>query len=167
MQNWNISKNICNCLHKLTSDWMLRIAIRPNWNNYYNIANVLTTLHLSQMKRISSSHYFFHLFTNSTSQHVPMTALSLCKYKLVCSVLQRVDIGRIYSLNAQILKFDWSTQILWKHKAAGKSDLFEKALIFGSTTTPKLTKILVVIFSCPFYFHKTDWKEAIRRSSLK
>ena len=28
-----------------------RIATRPNWNNYYNITNVPTTLYLSQMKR--------------------------------------------------------------------------------------------------------------------
>ena len=28
---------------------------------------------MSQMKQISGSHYLFHLLTNSTSQHVPVT----------------------------------------------------------------------------------------------
>ena len=44
-----------------------RIAIKPNWNNYYNIPNVPTTLYLSQMKQISSTHYFLDLFTNPTA----------------------------------------------------------------------------------------------------
>ena len=44
-----------------------RIAIKPNWNNYYNISNVPTTLYLSQMKRISSWQYFLDLFTNPTN----------------------------------------------------------------------------------------------------
>ena len=60
-----------------------------------------------------------------------MTAQSLFECKLVCSVFQRIDIGRIYSLIALKLKFDWSIQITWKRKAAGKSDLFEQAQIFN------------------------------------
>ena len=100
--------------------WILKIAIRPTWNNCYDITNYPARLHLSQMKRISGSHYFFHLSTNSTSQHLPVTALSLHVFKLLCSVLRRVNIGRIYSLIAWNLKFDWSIQITWKCKAAGK-----------------------------------------------
>ena len=74
----------------LVGFWMLRIAIRPIWINCYNITNVRTRLHLIQMKRMSDSHYFLHL------------------------------IGRIYSSIAQNLKFDWSIQITWKCKDAGK-----------------------------------------------
>ena len=42
-----------------------KIAIKPNWNSYYNISNVPTTLYLSQMKRICGSHYFLDLLTKS------------------------------------------------------------------------------------------------------
>ena len=47
---------------------MLRIVVRPILNNYYNTTNAPTRLHLSEMKRISGSHYFFYVFTNLTSQ---------------------------------------------------------------------------------------------------
>ena len=57
--------------------WILTIAIRPNWNSYHNITNAPTSLHLSQIKRISDSHYFLLLFTNSTLQHVPVTKLHI------------------------------------------------------------------------------------------
>ena len=70
--------------------------------------------------------------------------------KLVCSVLWRVDLGRIYSSTAQNLKFYWSITIMWKRKAAGKSGLFEKAQIFPGTTTPKLANTSAVIFSHSF-----------------
>ena len=87
VQKWNISKDICDCLHL----WLFgttsthytvhsflyvhirfrtfKIAIRSNWNNNYNITNVPTTLYMSQMKGISGWHYFLHLVTNSTPQH--------------------------------------------------------------------------------------------------
>ena len=101
------------------------------------------------------------MFTNSTSQHVSVTTLSLFECKLVCWVLRRVDIGIIYSLIAQNLKFNWSILITWKRKAAGKSDLFNQAQMFaGTTTTPKLTNLQLLSFVIPFgqvvYFHKTD-----------
>ena len=53
-----------------------------------------------------------------------------------CSVLRRVDLGRIYSSIAQDLKSDWSTHITWKREAAG-----------WCTATTKMTSILAVIFS--------------------
>ena len=89
------------------------------------------------MTRISGFHYFLHLFTNSTSRHVPVTALSLFELKLVWSVLRRVDIGRLYSSIAQDLKFDWSIQITCKRTTTGKSDFFEQAQTIAGTTIPK------------------------------
>ena len=61
-----------------------------------------------------------------------------------------VDIRRIYSSIAQNLKFDWSIQISWKRKAAGKSGLFEQVLICAGTTTEKLRNNSAVIVSCLF-----------------
>ena len=72
---WSTSKDIYDCFHELTSDILIQpilttvhpffhvhigllilgIAIRRNWNNYYNITDVPTTLHLSQMNPIFSS----------------------------------------------------------------------------------------------------------------
>ena len=50
-----------------------------------------------------------------------MTALSLSyEWQLVCSVLRRVDLGRIYCSIVQDMKFHWPTQITWKQEAAGK-----------------------------------------------
>ena len=90
--------------------------------------------------------YFLNLFTNST-----LTTLSLFESKLVCSVHQRVDIGRIYSSLAQNLEFDWSIHITRKRQAAGKPDLFEQAQIFSGATTPKPIKY----FSC-YFFHSCN-----------
>ena len=43
------------------------------------------------MKQISGSHCFLHLFTNTTSQHLLLTALSLCECKLAfCLVIRWV-----------------------------------------------------------------------------
>ena len=59
------------------------------------------------MKHIFGSHYFLHLFTNSTSQHLRLTTLSLCECKLILSsVLWRAYGGRIYSTREQNLKLD-------------------------------------------------------------
>ena len=63
--------------------WILRIAIRPNWNNYHNITNAPTSLHLSQIKRLSDSHYFLLLFTNSTLQHVSVTKVHMSSWMFV------------------------------------------------------------------------------------
>ena len=116
--------------------WMLRIAVRPNWSNYHNITNAPTSLLLSQIKPISDSHYFLLFFTNSTLQHAPVSQwpnyISLIERKLVCWVLWRVDIGRIYSSITQNLKFNWSIQITWKRNVVGKSDLFEQTLVLFS-----------------------------------
>ena len=64
-------------------------------------------------------------------------------------MLRPVDKRRLYGLFTQNLKFDWSIQITWKRKAAGKSYLFEEAQIFDGTTIPKLTNTAAVIFSYP------------------
>ena len=94
-----------------------RIAIKANWNNYYNISNVLTSLYLSQMKRISGSHYFLDLFTNPTNCYLLLRCTHLREWKLVfCSVFRRVHVRRIYSLIAKDLKFDWSIQVTWKRR---------------------------------------------------
>ena len=142
VQNLNISKDIYDRLHKLTSNFLIQpllttvnhflyvhigfctftAVIRPNWGNYYNITNVNTALHLSQMERISGSHYFRHLPANPTLQHLPVTALSLYECKLVSSVFRGVNVGRIYSSVAQNVELDWSIQITWKHRASGKYD---------------------------------------------
>lgn len=111
------------------------------------------------MKRISGSHYFLQLFTNSTLQHVQVTALSLYQFKLVCSVLQR-EYWEIYSSTAQNLKFDWSTQTMRKRKAAGK----HKYLMKNNSKPNKY-------FSCfhfrQFLFIKQISKQPFARSSSK
>ena len=90
------------------------------------------------MERISGSHYFLNLFTNSTPQQLPLTALS--QRELVFhSILLRVYVRRIFSSNSQNLKFDHSTPVTWKRRATGKPDLFEQAQIFAGTATLKLT----------------------------
>ena len=46
---------------------------------------------------------------------IRLTALSLCECKsVICSVLRRVYVGKIYSLISKILKFDWLMQATWK-----------------------------------------------------
>ena len=94
-----------------------RMAIRPNWDNFYNMTNLPTTLHLSQMKQVSGSHYLLCPFTDLTLLHFPVTALSLRKWKLVRSVLRHIDVERIYSSIARNLNFDWSMQVMWKRRA--------------------------------------------------
>ena len=95
-----------------------RIAIKANWTNYCNISNVLTTLYLSQMKRISGSHYFLDLFTNPTNCYLLLRCTHLREWKLVfCLVLRRAYVRRIYSLTAKDLKFDWSIQVTWRRTA--------------------------------------------------
>ena len=96
----------------------LRIAIKPNWNNYYNISNLPSTLYLSQMKLIFGSHHFLYLLTKSD---LLLYFLLRCAYrrewKLVfCSVLRRVCVRRIYSSIAKDLKFDWLIQVMWKRR---------------------------------------------------
>ena len=96
----------------------------------------LRRFHLSEMKRISGFHYFLYMFTNLTSQHVLVTTLSLFyEGKLVCSVLRRVDLGRIYSSIAQDLKLDWWTQITWKHEASG--EYCKYLLVYSNTKADK------------------------------
>ena len=106
--------------------WILRIAIRPNWNNYHNITNAPTSLHLRQLNgflTVPTSFLSSQIQLYSTSQWP--NYISLLECKLVSWVLRRVDIGRIYSWVTQNLKFDWSIQIMYKRKVFGKSDLFE------------------------------------------
>ena len=133
---------------------------KPNWSKDYNITKVPTTLCLSQMKQISGSHYFLHLFPNSASKHLRFSALplcivfpflmtnALCEYKFVfCLVLRRVYEGRINTSILQNLKFDWSIQVTWKRRVIGKSDSFEQAQIFAGIARRKLTNTPAVIFS--------------------
>ena len=95
--------------------WTLRTAIRPILNNYYDVTNAPTRLHLSETKRISSYHYFLYLFTNLTSQSLykfnlrPSDGTISFLWMKVCLVLRRVDLRRIYCSIKQDLKFDWST----------------------------------------------------------
>ena len=133
--------------------WILRIDMRTIWNSYYNTTNVPTRLHLSQIKRISSSYRFFHLLTNWNSQHIPVTAFSLYKCKSVCPVVRRVDIGRIYSAVVQSLKFEWSIQITWKRKVAWKHK-YLLAQQYQSWQTLQLS--FLNTSGQVFYFHKTD-----------
>ena len=125
-----------------------KIAIRPKWNIFCN--NVPTTLHLSQIKRISGSQCFLHLFTYSISQLVTSTALSLFQSNLSFFSALRVDIRIIYSSVKGNVKLYWSTQITCKPKAAGKPDLLKKGQIFAGTTPPKLTNTSVII--CSYHF---------------
>ena len=94
-----------------------KIAIKANWNIYYNISNVSTTLNLSKMKRISGSHYFLDLFKNPTNCYLLLRCAHLREWKLVfCSMFRRIYVRRIYSLNAKDLKFDWSIQITGRQR---------------------------------------------------
>ena len=124
--------------------WTFRIDLRPNWNNYCNISNVPITLHVSQMKRISGSHYFIYLFKHWTLQHRPMATLSLSECKSVTSPRRCKE----------NLWFDHKKFDIWlvntghvKSKATGISDLFEKVQTFAGRTIPKLSNTWVVIFS--------------------
>ena len=87
VQNWSISKDICDCLLVSTRNLFVqpllttvhtflyiyicfrtfRIAIRPNKNNYYNKTNVSTTFCVSQMKWIFWPTLLPSLFTNTTN----------------------------------------------------------------------------------------------------
>ena len=61
------------------------------------------------MKQISGLKYFPHLFTNSTPpQHLPLTALSQCKCKIVFRLVPRRVVGRVYISIAQNLKLNLS-----------------------------------------------------------
>ena len=109
----------------------LRIAIKANWNNYYNISNVPTSLYLSQMKRDSGSHYFLDLFTNPTNCYLLLRCTHLREWKLVfCSVLRRVYVRRIYSLITKYFKFDWSIQVAWEQRAYSLVQQHESWQIF-------------------------------------
>ena len=120
--------------------WILRIAIRPILNNYYNITNAPTRLHLSEMKRISGSHYFLCVFTNLTLRPSDRT-ISFLWMKVVCSVLRRVNLRRIYCSVAQDMKFHWSTQTRRNVTLLGNTN------IRWCRATPKLTKTSSVTFS--------------------
>ena len=80
----------------------VRIAIIPDWNNYCTIIPSPTSLHMSQIKQMSGS--YDRLLANSSS------------WKLVCSVLRRVDVEADYSSIAQNLKFDWSILAMRKRR---------------------------------------------------
>ena len=82
----------------------VRIAARSDWDSYCTIINLATSLHLSEIKQTSGSHYFLRLFANSSS------------WKLVCSVLRRVHVEEVYSSITQNLKFDWSILVMWKRR---------------------------------------------------
>ena len=56
----------------LCAHWFLNIKNSNKASDYNNTTNTPTRLHLSEMKRISGSHYFIYMFANLTSQHVPV-----------------------------------------------------------------------------------------------
>ena len=128
-----------------------KIAIKANWNIYYNISNVSATLNLSQMKRISGSHYFLDLFKNPTNCYLLLQCTHLREWKLVfCSVLRRVYVRRIYSSIAKDLKSDWSIQVTWKQRgicqhSSTKADKYSSCYLFLS------------LLGQVVYFHKTDY----------
>ena len=121
------------------------------------------------MKRISGSQCFLHLFTNSTSQHVPVTALSVFESKVVCLVLRHVDIRGIFSSIAFEIGLFNTDHV--ERKSAEKSDLFTQAQIFAGTTTPKPTNASAVIFSTLwrrwFIFIKKISKQMVSSHSQK
>ena len=108
------------------------------------------------MKRICGSHYFIHLFTNSTSQHVPVATLSLFESKLVCSVLWRAGVGIIYSSIAQ-------NSLIDQYRSRQNVRLLGNQICLSlhkyflvqhpqdhSHTIPRMTSTSAVIISYPF-----------------
>ena len=83
-----------------------------------------------------------------------MTALSLYEWNLVCPVLQRLDIGRIYGLIAQNLEVDWSAQIAWKRKGAGKHK-YSLVQQHQSWQKLQLLSFLIPLVEA-VHFHKTE-----------
>ena len=75
VQKRNISQDICDCLHQLTSDFWSFFPLSAHWflniNNSHKTNIIIQLMYLIPIKWISESHYFLHLFTNPTSQHVP------------------------------------------------------------------------------------------------
>ena len=113
------------------------------------------------MKEISGSHYILHLFTNSTSQHLLLAALSPCECKLgFCSVLWRIYVERIYSSN-KIEIWLVNTGQVKIYRVIGKSDSFKQVQIFAGTAIQKLTNT-PLFFSYPYWrrwfiFHETHY----------
>ena len=112
---------------------IFRIATRANWNSYYNINNVPTKLYLSRMKRISGLYYFLHLFPNSTPQHLRLTALSLCEYKL-------------------FLEFDWSIQVTWKEGQLVNQICFSKRFVWAYSLLQQHESWLILQMQMVYFF---------------
>ena len=113
------------------------------------ITTVPSTLHLSQIKWIYAFHNFLLPFINWTTQHTTVTASSLYESNLVCSMLWRIDIKRIYSLIEQNLKTEWSIQItcIQKIKYETKSENYNlEVLTFEANKTKIVWKFSMILF---------------------
>ena len=66
------------------------------------------------MKRISGSHYFLDLFTNQRLTVLSLTSVRTSTWMEVSFFAWCVYVRRIYSSIAKDLKFNWSTQVMWK-----------------------------------------------------
>ena len=95
----------------------VRIAIRPNWNDYYTWV---------KWNELSGSHHFLRLFTNTTNY-----TISLWMQASFCLVPRHVYLGRIYSSIPKDLKFDRSIQVTWKQGDC-ESDSFEQTILAWS-----------------------------------
>ena len=130
-----------------------RIAIIPNWNNYYNITKVPTTLCLSQIKRISGSQYFLRLFANSTLQEFQLSALSLCECKLVFLF------GASACICSKNLYFARTKFEIWLvNKGHGKMMDNCKICCYRTTKANKFSScyLFLSLSEQVVYFHETD-----------
>ena len=80
-----------------------RTTVRPNWNNYYILYTWV------KWNELSGSHYFLHLFTNTTNCDISLGMQGSL-------VPRRVYIGRNYGSIAKDLKLDWTIQVTWKRR---------------------------------------------------
>ena len=86
----------------------IRIAIRPNWNDYY-----IYIYYYNWVKwyELSGSHLFLCLFTDTTK-----CTTCLWMEASFCLMPRRVYVWRIYSSILKDLKFDRSIQVRWKQR---------------------------------------------------
>ena len=123
------------------------------------------------MKRISGSHYFFDLFINPTNSDIYLTLVCTSTRMEVCSVLRHLYVKRIYSSTAKDLKFDWSVQVTWKHRAYSQVQQHESWQIFqllsflipvgaGGLSKQIIVSFWVIIYS---YLQK-DFKIAVLKN---
>ena len=72
--------------------------------------------------------------------------MSICECKLVfCSVLRRLHVGRIHSLIAKDLKFDYSKQVTWQWRAIGTLDFVWAYALVQQRKNWQLLRLLSVL----------------------